>query len=72
MQIMNEGRRVRMDHGIDDGVQRTRVGLTGVADEDEGGAESAQDPNVMNFTLFTKRGNKQQVCSHNAPHWDGY
>ena len=42
------------------------------ADEDEGGAESVQDPNVMNFTLFTKRGNKQQVYPHYAPHWDGY
>ncbi|RPD73709.1 transcription factor [Lentinus tigrinus ALCF2SS1-7] len=31
-------------------------------DEDGGGgAESAKDPGVMNFTLFTKRGNKQQA-----------
>ncbi|TBU55635.1 transcription factor [Dichomitus squalens] len=30
-------------------------------DEDEAGAESARDPSVMNFTLFTKRGNKQQT-----------
>ena len=42
------------------------------ADEDEGGAESAQDPNVMNFTLFTKRGNKQQVSSRDTLHRDGY
>lgn len=27
----------------------------------EGGAESGNGPGVMNFTLFTKRGNKQQV-----------
>ena len=31
-------------------------------DEDgEAGADGAKDPGVMNFTLFTKRGNKQQV-----------
>ncbi|KAI0744950.1 ARM repeat-containing protein [Earliella scabrosa] len=30
-------------------------------DDGEPGAEGAKDPDVMNFTLFTKRGNKQQT-----------
>ncbi|KAH9917919.1 transcription factor [Epithele typhae] len=30
-------------------------------DDDESAAEGADGPNVMNFTLFTKRGNKQQT-----------
>ena len=29
--------------------------------DEDGEVEGAKDPNVMNFTLFTKRGNKQQT-----------
>ena len=30
-------------------------------DYDDAGLETTEDTGVMNFTLFTKRGNKQQV-----------
>lgn len=32
-----------------------------IDDDGDSGAENAKDPGIMNFTLFTKRGNKQQV-----------
>ncbi|KAI0779890.1 ARM repeat-containing protein [Fomes fomentarius] len=32
-----------------------------IDDDGDSGAENAKDPGIMNFTLFTKRGNKQQT-----------
>lgn len=34
-----------------------------IEEDGEGGADGAKDPGVMNFTLFTKRGNKQQAST---------